>query len=199
MQQTTISEPLPSLTQLFKALGIALLVAAVILITVVLPAEYGIDPTGIGKALGLTELNAANTEETETAALPATAVIETADAVQSFATVTKSESPFQSKQMTILLEPGKGMELKALMREDEQFVFNWQTDGGQLYVDMHGERPNAGDEFTSYWEEKQADSAYGGFTAPFDGSHGWYWRNRTKAPVTINLEISGFYEKIYKP
>ena len=34
----------------------AAFVAAVILVTVVLPAEYGIDPTRIGRVLGLTQM-----------------------------------------------------------------------------------------------------------------------------------------------
>jgi hypothetical protein len=64
---------------------------------------------------------------------------------------------------------------------------------------MHREKPNADGEFTSYWEERQSDNAHGSFVAPFAGSHGWYWRNTKKNPVTISLQISGFYEKLYKP
>lgn len=200
MQQTVITEPLPTLAQLFKALGIALIIAAVILITVVLPAEYDIDPTGIGKALGLTALNAENADDSSTPP-PATALPTEMPAVieSSARTVTKSEVPFRSEQLSIQLEPGKGIELKAKMRKGDQFVFSWQSDGTKVFVDMHGERANAGDEFTSYWEEKQSDSAHGAFVAPFDGSHGWYWRNTKTTPVTITIQVSGFYEKLYKP
>lgn len=200
MQQTVITEPLPTLAQLFKALGIALIIAAVILITVVLPAEYDIDPTGIGKALGLTALNAENADESSTP-LPATALpTEMPAVIESPATtVTKSDVPFRSEQLSIQLQPGKGVELKAKMRKGDQFVFSWQTDGTKVFVDMHGEKPNDGDKFISYWEEKQSDSANGAFIAPFDGSHGWYWRNTKTTPVTITIQVSGFYEKLYKP
>ena len=51
------THPLPSLSQLIKATAAALIVAGAILITTVLPAEHGIDPTGIGKALGLAKLS----------------------------------------------------------------------------------------------------------------------------------------------
>jgi hypothetical protein len=34
--------------------------------------------------------------------------------------------------------------------------------------------------------------------APFDGTHGWYWRNRGEATVTIVLQTSGFYDGITK-
>jgi len=46
----------PSKAAIAKATAIALLVAAVLLITAVLPAEYGIDPLGTGQALHLTDL-----------------------------------------------------------------------------------------------------------------------------------------------
>ena len=44
-----------STPQLLKATAVALVAAATLLVSAVLPAEYGIDPIGIGKALGLTE------------------------------------------------------------------------------------------------------------------------------------------------
>ena len=49
-------EELPSSTQLLRSTAIAAASAAAILITVVLPAEYNIDPTGIGGVLGLAEM-----------------------------------------------------------------------------------------------------------------------------------------------
>ncbi len=47
---------LPSTAQLVKSTIVAIVAAAVILVTVVLPAEYSIDPTGIGRALQLTQM-----------------------------------------------------------------------------------------------------------------------------------------------
>ena len=46
---------LPSSRQLLRSTAIALVAAGALLITTVLPAEYGIDPTGMGRALGLTQ------------------------------------------------------------------------------------------------------------------------------------------------
>ncbi|WP_434060489.1 hypothetical protein [Pseudomonas aeruginosa] len=58
MYNTAVPSPaeLPSSKQLFRSTIIAAVSAAVILITVVLPAEYGIDPTGVGRVLRLTEM-----------------------------------------------------------------------------------------------------------------------------------------------
>ena len=47
---------LPSSQQLLRSTFIAMASAAAILVAVVLPAEYNIDPTGIGKVLGLAEM-----------------------------------------------------------------------------------------------------------------------------------------------
>ena len=44
---------LPSSKQLARSTIFALLTAAVLLVSVILPAEYAIDPTGIGRLLGL--------------------------------------------------------------------------------------------------------------------------------------------------
>lgn len=44
---------LPSTQKLLKSTIIALITAIVLLITVVMPAEYGVDPTGVGNILGL--------------------------------------------------------------------------------------------------------------------------------------------------
>ena len=52
----TQSTDLPSARALFRSTVIALAVAVTLLLTVILPAEYGIDPTGAGRVLGLTRM-----------------------------------------------------------------------------------------------------------------------------------------------
>ena len=47
---------LPTTGKLLRSTALAALIAGGLLVTTVLPAEYGIDPTGIGRALGLTRL-----------------------------------------------------------------------------------------------------------------------------------------------
>jgi len=49
-------QPLPTLRRLNRAVLIAAGAAALIATTIVLPAEYGIDPTGVGRLLGLTRM-----------------------------------------------------------------------------------------------------------------------------------------------
>lgn len=200
------THPLPTVPQLIKATALALLVAGAILITMVLPAEHGIDPTGIGKMLGLSTLSASGNETAPAPSPVAPATTPSASTavvapivLPPAGNVTKSEAPYRSDEMMLTLQPGEGSEIKASMRQGEQFVFSWSAEGGKLNFDMHGERPNAGDQFTSYWKDKQQTSAQGVFVAPFDGTHGWYWRNRGDKPVTVKVKVSGFYEKLYRP
>ncbi|QEW06013.1 transmembrane anchor protein [Nitrincola iocasae] len=47
---------LPTTQQLIRSTFIALITALVILVTVILPSEYAVDPTGVGRWLGLTEM-----------------------------------------------------------------------------------------------------------------------------------------------
>jgi hypothetical protein len=53
---------LPTSGQLLRSTLIAAGVAGALLVTVVLPAEYGIDPTGTGRALGLTQMGEIKTQ-----------------------------------------------------------------------------------------------------------------------------------------
>ena len=55
-QPNAAQRDVPSLGKIVAATVVALIVACIILVTVVLPAEYGIDPLGTGKALGLGDL-----------------------------------------------------------------------------------------------------------------------------------------------
>lgn len=194
------SQPLPSLGKLFVATFFAMIVAAVILTTTILPAEFGIDPTGIGKALGLTELSASNdfgltsqTSDTVTQSKqtqsPDTVVLPT------MGIVTKSNIPFKSDEMSIALKPNEGAEIKVTMNKGEQLVFSWITDDGLVNVDFHGEKTNDGENSTSYWKGMQLANDQGTFIAPYDGTHGWFWRNRGNKPVTVKVNVSGFYEK----
>ena len=53
---------LPTTRKLVRSTAIAAVSATAILVAVVLPAEYGIDPTGVGSALNLTEMGEIKTQ-----------------------------------------------------------------------------------------------------------------------------------------
>lgn len=60
---------LPSTGKLLRSTLLATIIAVALLITVVLPAEYAIDPTGAGRLLGLTEMGEIKTQLAEEAEL----------------------------------------------------------------------------------------------------------------------------------
>jgi hypothetical protein len=225
----------PTTSKLVKATLVAAVAAGVILVTTVLPAEYGIDPTGVGKRLGLGVLSADHEGEAEAPAAAATsqpaesaaeiaaedvaAAVPAASATvdnteiaakaaaafgahagQSFdiAAVTLRATPYRNDQLSLTLEPGKGAEVKAMLKTGDDIVFHWKA-SGDVALDMHGERAGAKGAWTSYAVESAQREASGTFTAPFDGSHGWYWLNRGKQAVTVDIRVSGYQEKLYRP
>lgn len=202
MNQTVAANPVGSIhaepRTLFKATAGALLGATAIVILFVLPAEYGIDPTGVGQLTGISGMAAGS----EMVAAPAEAPAPTGPAA--LAVPTKAdiirEGALRSDEMTLNLEPHSGQEVKAHMQAGGSYVFEWSSEGGPVKVDMHGEKVNAPEgEFTSYWEERELTGGKGSFTAPFDGTHGWYFRNKGDTPVTVKVRTTGFYKDLFKP
>lgn len=231
----------PTLQQLNRATLLAVAGAAAILVVAVLPAEYGIDPTGLGGRLGLTPMGEmkqaeAALETAEEAAAP-TAVAESAPptamptaspapAVTDAQAKSASSAPAapaapaeappviaaaaapavtkpakaevaaveQRGEVAITLAPNQGREVKALMKAGDSFRYEWQTDGAEVRFELHGERLGSSDAFTSY-EKGVSTGQSGNFTAPFEGTHGWYWRNRTDKPVTITVKATGKFQR----
>jgi len=182
--------------KLLASIGIALVVAGVLLVTVVLPAEYGVDPIGVGAALGIHGMSVATEEEEVVGSVAAPPQ---ADVVAESSSVWKSAAAYRRDELSLTLAPNEGAEIKALMRTGERFVFSWDATG-LVNFDMHGEVAGAkGNEFTSHWKGRQEQSGHGAFIAPFDGTHGWYWRNRGVKSVSVTVKTSGFYEKLYRP
>lgn len=212
--------PLPSTAKLLKATAIAAAVAAVLLVTTVMPAEYGIDPTGVGAKLGLTTLAAIDGDEAAAPPLPSSTDLsadvqarnasEAAKAAKAFGVNDRqtfaaqalapmaADKPMRTDSMSITLAPGKGTEVKMLLKAGEGVVYHWAADA-DVAIDMHGERPTLKGPWTSYSIEAAQRSASGTFTAPFDGTHGWYWENRSTMPVTVKVDVTGFQEVLYQP
>lgn len=197
--------PLPTHRQLARATLIAALAGGALLVTTVLPAEYGIDPTGIGRLLGLTDMGKS---KRQSSALPAAfgPSIQMADAGRGAATLSDaSRTPAgqlaeaakeRSDEISLTLKPNEGGEVKAFMKVGDQMNYSWSTNGARLNFEFHGEPPNApGNVFTSYAKGTR-DKAEGSFTAKFAGTHGWFWRNRTSQPITVTVKTTGRYEKL---
>jgi hypothetical protein len=243
--------------------------AGAILVLFWLPAEYGIDPTGVGALTGLTEMGeikqqlAAEADADALAAAaatlapasPATAplpaeVLQRLDridaqlavlvdvigappsviaaatsvpvepAAASVAPAPASEAPLIEDQVSVstepapeviepaavapewrdevsyTLNPGEGIEVKLAMEEGQTARFAWTANGSVVNFDLHGD---GGGQSISYEEGRAVPEASGELTAAFTGNHGWFWRNRTEAPVTVTLQTGGTYLELRAP
>ena len=187
----------PSTRQLIRSTLIAAVSALVLLFTVVLPSEYGVDPSGIGRALGLTEMGEIKTRLAREAAKDATATqaphSEPAAAKAAASNAGASIGPAWRDEMTFTLTPGQGTEIKLKMMEGDKAQFSWSVQGGVVNFDTHGDGMGRS---VSYEKGRRVANDEGELIAAFTGNHGWYWRNRGEANVTVLLRTGGTYSDI---
>jgi hypothetical protein len=189
-------DALPSSRALLRSTVIAVLIAATLLVTVVLPAEYGVDPVGVGRVLGLTEMGRIKMELAREAAQAdslGSAVASTQDSPPAPTTAAVSASGWRDS-MTVTLAPGKGIELKLTMRKDQKASYQWSATSPDVTYHLHGEPPNAQPGSAHTYDRGASAGEQGDFVAVFDGVHGWFWRNRSEGPVNITLKTRGDYQ-----
>jgi hypothetical protein len=97
--------------------------------------------------------------------------------------------------LEIALDLDATVEYKALMQQGDSISFRWSTDG-EAYYDFHAHDEAFGDEFFTRYAEGEGSSSAGSIVAAYDGQHGWFWLNISDAPITITLEVMGFYDEI---
>jgi hypothetical protein len=205
-------DTLPTPRALLRSTVIALGVAAVLLVTVVLPAEYGVDPTGVGDVLGLKrmgEIKVSLALEAEAdAAADAAARGAEEEAATNFvasaqtpapAAVTDDNGSSKTEMMEITLQPHEGKEVKLQMVEGAVAQYEWWTDSGVVNSELHADFPpnsTTAGSYHSYRKGEGESRDEGTLTAVFDGMHGWFWRNRTDQPVTITVRAEGNFEEM---
>lgn len=150
------------------ASAIALAVGLVVLLTAILPAEFGVDPLGTGRLFGLNALSAEANPFEESAEL------------------------HRNDYVEFELGPFESVEYKYTMDLDAPMVFSWIADA-EVYYDMHAEPAGLGEDYAESFEQGNSASRSGSFHAPFAGIHGWFWENRGSRLVTVRLYASGYF------
>ena len=172
--------------RLAVAAGAALLAAGVVLIMFVLPAEFAVDPLGVGAKLGLLDLGVIGQQ---------------VDALKSAAPQAGGQAPiivpqertFQQETVVFPLGPREGMEYKYRLEKGAALLYSWSATVPVAY-EAHAEPDGAPRGYAQSYEKGTGrDSASGTLTAPFPGIHGWYWENPTDRAITVTLSTSGFY------
>lgn len=204
---TPLQAELPTSKQLIKSTVLAAIAAVVLLFTVVLPAEYGIDPTGVGSILQLTEMGQVKQQLAEEAAADAAGLLatdtmtsETTDinnVTEQAMSATPADTAIASgewrDEIPFTLTPGEGLEIKMKMDSGGKAEYSWVVAGGDLNFDTHGD---AAGKAISYEKGRGVAADEGVLEAAFTGNHGWFWRNRGDSDVQVVLRTRGDYSTI---
>ncbi len=193
----------PSGKRIALGSSIACVVAIVVLILVVLPAEYGLDPTGFGRATGVSQLSA------PVRTIQIIDVVGGNEAVREYeipdfgepvplpnpAVYQDAAQPARTKTLQVTIPPERETEIKTVLLAAKTILYSWQVDRGTIYSDFHGHDPELGNDFwVRYKEHQEASGDNGSLVAPFNGEHGWYWLNYNEFPVTVTLTVTGYFE-----
>ena len=187
----------PPAKRLLVWTGVAFAVAALVTVGFVAPAEFLLDPLGIGKLTGLDRLAGQKEVEVKPAATAAGAP---ATPARNYPTA------FRTDEVVIDL-PGDGaegseLEYKVRMKPGATLVYSWTETGtpaDEFYSDFHGQTipatPKAEIQVATY---RQATGAgdNGSLIAPLDGVHGWYLQNQGVKAAKVTLKLAGFYELV---
>lgn len=176
--QHEIEHTLPSSLTLIKSSVFAGVFATIVLTVAIFPAEYNIDPTGIGAMLGLTQL--ANLDPAVTVNAP----------------TNNTNTEFQQHSRKIIIPAWKGLEYKFNANKGDVIRYSWKSTSGDLFFDFHGEPE---DDITGYFESYAVSTGSklkGTFTAPFNGLHGWYWKNKSSSAITVVVKLAGNYDLV---
>jgi hypothetical protein len=184
--------------------------AAVVTVLFILPAEYGVDPTGLGEKIGLTRLAAVSAPEMDTEPrivegrfpdIPAEEDFDFYEPETLGDPFSRShDKPFRTDTILVPIDAYEQVEVKTTMKQGDALVYSWKLiDGSVVYADFHADPHQVELYPEQYWiryQESETDSASGSIVAPFDGNHGWYWLNIEEEPIKIELTVSGYYDSI---
>lgn len=182
----TPSEQTDARHRLAVAAGVALLVAGLLLVMFVLPAEYAVDPLGVGARTGLLEIGVTGQQVSALeSAVPAT--------VGQTPIIVGQERRFQEETVEFRLGAREGMEYKYRLDKGQALLYSWSASVPVSY-EAHAEPDGAPRGYAqSYEKGTDRASASGTLTAPFTGIHGWFWENPSDQPITVTLSTAGYY------
>ena len=149
----------------------ALLTALLILVAIVLPAEYNLDPLGTGRLLKLVYLGEDENDP-----------------------VLRETAAYRVDRVEFELTPFESVEYKYGLAKDQALIFSWQATG-EVVSDLHSEPAIGPPGYAESFDQARGTNASGTYIAPFTGLHGWFWENRGEANATVRLETAGYYDR----
>lgn len=186
-------QQVPATGTLVKASAAALVVATILLVTVVFPAEYGIDPLGTGDALGLSALSGGTTAEEP---VPSPDGTKMAPVQEGSVALYPAGVKVDSRE--IVLGPYEYVEYKYHLERGATMLFSWRASGDVMH-DFHGD-PEGQSSSTAArsFDARPRRQADGSFVAPFTGIHGWFWENLGGDTMSVRVTTAGFYTSAHQ-
>jgi len=220
-------EELPSTAKLIRSTIIAIIVALVLLVTVVMPAEYALDPTGAGRLLGLNEMGEIKEQLAEEAAADEAAQLVTVEsavepqapeaAEPEAAEPTQETAPAPEPEVaTVEEEPASEPTPTEPQWQDEVRVVLTPGEGTEYKLTMeegavarfswvseggpinYDTHGDGSGQSISYEKGRGVPEDKGELTAAFTGNHGWFFRNRNDNDITLVLRTGGDYGQLTK-
>ncbi|AHI29335.1 hypothetical protein [Marinobacter similis] len=220
-------EELPSTAKLVRSTIVAAVVALALLVTVVMPAEYALDPTGAGRLLGLTEMGEIKEQLAEEAAADQAAqmvavqssVDQKAPEVKEPVVAQVVEEPAPSPEAEAAPakpEPAPEPEIAEPQWQDEVRVVLTPGEGTEYKLTMEegavarfswvaeggpinfDTHGNGSGQSISYEKGRGVPEDEGELEAAFTGDHGWFFRNRNDNDITLVLRTGGDYGQLKK-
>ncbi len=168
---TPDKSPLPrTRRQVLRSTFFAFLLGLFVVVGVILPAEFSLDPMGTGRILGVLGL-----------AEDGSGVVVLETTVHKTDRVRFELAPFESVEYSYAMDVGGVL------------IYSWRADN-ELVFNLHStpNLPGGNQGPAESFSNGRADSEQGTYTAPFTGRHGWFWENRTDQTVLLELATSGF-------
>jgi hypothetical protein len=184
----------PSKLHLLLLSSAAAILAALLFVAVILPAEFHRDPTGFGRFTGLDRLAGPRQ-----VAVPLRGSSTPGNVAMYYATAFRTD--FIDIPLSSVYSPqGSELEYKVKMKSGGSVVYSWTVpqvaNPEEFYFDFHGESLSKPEPLVVEYLQSTGNSSNGMLLAPMEGVHGWYFQNQSDTPVVVRLKLSGFYELI---
>jgi hypothetical protein len=183
----------PTRGSIARAIAIALVVAAAILVIAILPAEYGIDPLGTGRMLGLNRLHEAAGPSTQAATTAGDPKPASAESLSAGATHIPQNAKYRVHSIELTLGPFQFIEHKYNLDKGASMIYSWSSTGPVMY-DLHTEPAGKPPEASESFAMGTATEGHGSYTAPYAGLHGWYIENKSETEsIKVRIQAAGYF------
>jgi hypothetical protein len=97
-------------------------------------------------------------------------------------------------EISLTLAGGESLEYKFHIEKGQILNYSWQTNHGKLFFDFHGEPKGDSTGYFKSFKKGTESKSSGSLESPFDGAHGWYWKNRGLGTIRVTLKTKGRYK-----